>query len=361
MTEFIQLHMLASYPPANLNRDDLGRPKTAIMGGTQRLRVSSQSLKRAWRESEFFQEGLAGHMGIRTREMGSRVVTALTTGKTLKDVIDRNDAAPVRSPVDEKTARKWAKAIADVFGKTKKDSVNLEQLVHFSIDEIQAIDDLLERCVANNQDPQAEDLDLIRYNRSASDIAMFGRMLAASPAYNMEAAVQVAHALSVHEVVIEDDFFTAVDDLNTGEEDMGSAHMGEIEFASGLFYLYICINRDQLIENVGGDEDLANRSIAALTEAAAKIGPGGKQATFASRVYASYIRAERGTQQPRALSVAFLKPVKGDDMLTSAIDALTDTCEKMDRVYGRCYDDACTLNAHTGEGSLQDLIRFVGP
>ncbi|MHC1625776.1 MAG: type I-E CRISPR-associated protein Cas7/Cse4/CasC [Methanoculleaceae archaeon] len=361
MTEFIQLHILTSYPPANLNRDDLGRPKTAIMGGTQRLRISSQSLKRAWRESEFFQERLAGHIGIRTREIGSRIVMALTSGRTLKDVLEGADGRPVRGAVDEKTARKWAKAIADVFGKTKKDSVDLEQLVHISSDEIEAIDDLLERCASEKKDPQKEDLDLLRHNRSAVDIAMFGRMLAASPAYNVEAAVQVAHAISVHEVVIEDDFFTAVDDLNTGEEDMGSAHMGEIEFAAGLFYQYICINRDQLIENLGGDESLANQAIAALTEAAAKVGPRGKQATFASRAYASYIRAERGIQQPRSLAVAFLKPVRGKDILEGAINAITETCEKMDRVYGRCYDRAYVMNAHTGEGSLEGLIRFVGP
>jgi len=43
MGNFIQLHLLTSYPPSNLNRDDLGRPKTAIMGGKTRLRISSQS------------------------------------------------------------------------------------------------------------------------------------------------------------------------------------------------------------------------------------------------------------------------------------------------------------------------------
>ena len=62
MSTFIQLHLLTSYPPSNLNRDDLGRPKTAIMGGKTRLRVSSQSLKRAWRTSDLFESALAGHM-----------------------------------------------------------------------------------------------------------------------------------------------------------------------------------------------------------------------------------------------------------------------------------------------------------
>ena len=77
MSQFIQLHILTSYPPANLNRDDLGRPKTAVMGGTQRLRISSQSLKRAWRTSDLFEQALKGHLGTRTKEMGVRVLNAL--------------------------------------------------------------------------------------------------------------------------------------------------------------------------------------------------------------------------------------------------------------------------------------------
>ena len=88
MAEFIQLHMLVSYPPSNLNRDDLGRPKTAVMGGTQRLRISSQSLKRAWRTSDIFTEHLKDHMGKRTKEMGVKVKDALITGLPLKELLE---------------------------------------------------------------------------------------------------------------------------------------------------------------------------------------------------------------------------------------------------------------------------------
>jgi len=80
----------------------------------------------------------------------------------------------------------------------------------------------------------------LRKDHTAVDIAMFGRMLAANTQYNMEAAVQVAHAITVHKVSVEDDFFTAVDDLNNGEEDMGSGHLGETEFAAGRF-LHLCM------------------------------------------------------------------------------------------------------------------------
>ena len=78
MSEFIQLHMLVSYPPSNLNRDDLGRPKTAVMGGTQRLRISSQSLKRAWRTSDIFSKSLEGHIGIRTKAVSYTHLTLPT-------------------------------------------------------------------------------------------------------------------------------------------------------------------------------------------------------------------------------------------------------------------------------------------
>jgi len=134
MTEFIQLHILASYPPSNLNRDDLGRPKTAIMGNTQRLRISSQSLKRAWRQSELFQKALSGHIGIRTKEMGNKIVESLVSGKTLWDILKEPNKSPVRKPVPEKKAIEWAKLITNQFGKvTGSDTdVKTEQIVHYS-------------------------------------------------------------------------------------------------------------------------------------------------------------------------------------------------------------------------------------
>ncbi|MDI9633584.1 MAG: type I-E CRISPR-associated protein Cas7/Cse4/CasC [Methanolinea sp.] len=361
MTEFIQLHILASYPPSNLNRDDLGRPKTAILGNTQRLRISSQSLKRAWRQSELFQSALAGHIGIRTREMGNKIVEALVSGRTLKDVLSGKETPPSRKPVAERNALEWAKKIAERFGKVagREKDLKTEQIVHYSPEEISAIDALLERCAASGKGPEDSDLELLRKTHAAVDIAMFGRMLAASPEFNTEAAVQVSHAITVHDVVVEDDYFTAVDDLNRLGSETGSAHIGVLEFAAGLYYIYICIDRDLLVENLGGDTALASRAIAALTEACAKVAPAGKQASFASRAYASYLLAERGSQQPRSLAVAFVKPVRGEDLLSSAIHALEDTRTKIERVYGKCCDDAARFNAVTGEGTLDSVLAFV--
>jgi CRISPR system Cascade subunit CasC len=170
----------------------------------------------------------------------------------------------------------------------------------------------------------------------------------------------VAHAITVHKVAVEDDYFTAVDDLNRGDEDMGAAHIGETAFAAGLFYLYLCIDRDLLLRNLQGDEQLTLTTLRTLTEAAAKIAPTGKQNSFASRAYASYILAEKGTKQPRSLSVAFLKPVSGSDMLNDAIAALEETRAKMDTVYGKLSQADMTVNAVRGEGSFEDLLDFVG-
>lgn len=343
MSQFIQLHILTAYPPANLNRDDLGRPKTAKMGGFDRLRISSQSLKRHWRTSDLFEEALHGHIGKRTKLLGHDIYKVLIDGG-----------------VKEKSAQAWASEIANVFGKSKKDKpLEIEQLAHISPKERQTALALAETLVTENRAPSKEEKALLTKDKMAVDIALFGRMLASSPAYNVEAACQVAHALSVHSVVVEDDYFTAVDDLNDGQEDTGSAHIGETGFAAALFYSYICINKTQLIENLNGDEALANRAIQALTEAALKVAPKGKQNSYASRAYASYVLAEKGEQQPRSLSVAFLEPVHANNQASAAIQALTKQKENFDHVYGACSDTSYTINATTGQGSFAELLSFI--
>jgi CRISPR system Cascade subunit CasC len=331
MSRFVQLHLLTSYPPANLNRDDMGRPKTAMMGNELRLRVSSQSLKRAWRTSQVFSDSLKGHIGTRTKEMGAQVFQALQSkGVTKKDSLA------------------WSKLIAAQFGKLKTLStkekekikglpeeeklkqelreLEIEQLAHFSPTEEQAINDLVSVLAERKSEPEDDELALLRKSHTAADIALFGRMLASKPIFNTEAAAQVAHAISVHAIVVDDDYFTAVDDLNNGEEDAGAAHIGETEFAAGLFYSYLCIDKELLIKNLSGDEALANRTLSVLIESAATVAPNGKQNSFASRARASYILCETGIQQPRSLSVAFLKPVQQGNMLESAVKKNRANC-----------------------------------
>ena len=380
MTKFVQIHTLVSYPPSNLNRDDLGRPKTAVMGGTQRLRVSSQSLKRAWRTSDLFMQSFCDNFGIRTKEMGAYLYKALTSGVKLIDLINGNDDAKEVNPkVPDDTTKEWVEYIAGSFGKVEDvNTLKTEQIVSFYPEEILAIDEIVTR-ISKRDESLEEILSLLRkektkdakkrnYNnvlglllekQKAVDIAMFGRMLAANPKFNTEAAVQVSHAITVNEVAVEDDYFTAVDDLNRGEENLGSAHLGETEFASGLFYTYVCVDCELLESNLGGDKELANKALSTLVETMVKVSPTGKQNSFASRAYASYMMIEKGKHQPRSLSVSYLEPVRGRSMLKSAIDALKQTNENMEKVYGKCCEDRKYMNAYTGEGSLDEMLDFV--
>ena len=348
MSTFIQLHVLTSYPPSNLNRDDLGRPKTAVMGGQQRLRISSQCLKRAWRTSDVFKSALSQHIGTRTKEMGRKIYRALIEGG-----------------IGEKKAKEWATTIAGVFGKGKGENkenplqvLDIEQLAHFSPAEQKGIDDLVKILIREKREPKEQELELLRNDHKAIDIALFGRMLADKPKFNMEAAAQVAHAITVHKAAVEDDFFSAVDDLNTGKVHAGSGHLGEAEFGAGLYYLYVCINKDHLIENLDKDRSLAEQSIRALTEAMLTVSPSGKQNNHASRAYASYVLAEKGTVQPRALSTAFLRPIGGNDIAPKAIEELKKTQENLDKVYER-ENQKCEINILTGEGKLSELLDFV--
>ena len=191
---------------------------------------------------------------------------------------------------------------------------------------------------------------------------MFGRMLADSPKFNREAAVQVAHAITTHRAIAEDDYYTAVDDLKSREEpdDAGAGFVGVQEFGAGVFYLYVCVDRGLLLQNLGGDApSVRDASLAALVEAAATVAPGGKQASFASRARAIYALAEKGSGQPRSLAAAFLKPVGGANQGEQSIAALEGFRDRLDAAYGPCAEARCTMNVENSEGTLRDLIAFA--
>ncbi|GFK93302.1 CRISPR system Cascade subunit CasC [Fundidesulfovibrio magnetotacticus] len=375
MSRFVQLHILTSYAASNLNRDDLGAPKSMMLGNAARLRVSSQSLKRAWRTSDVFQAALGGaHLGTRTKELGRKVFAALVNGVPLAAAWKDESAAGTLNALKETKAVEIARAVAGVFGKLKSESkadkdpdpakkrvallesLEIEQLAHLSPEELEEAARLTEACRASGAVPEKDALDLLRHRVKAADIAMFGRMLAASARFNVEAAVQVAHALTVHKAVAEDDFFTAVDDLN--KDDQGAGHMGVLEFGAGVFYLYVCVDRSLLAENLCNDAALAAKALEALVRAACTVAPSGKQSSFASRAYAFYALAEKGDAQPRGLSLAFLNPVEEEDMGLEAIKKLESTRESMERVYGQTAQSEC-FNALEGKGTLDALVRFA--
>ena len=342
MTQYTQLHFLTFYPPSNLNRDDLGRPKTAMVGGANRLRVSSQCLKRTWRVSELFQEALAGHLGVRTKGIGSDLVLPIL----------------VKAGIEDNKAKDWAGQIAKVFGSVKKGEIDTSQLVHLSPVERSAIETLAHRLGEEKRAPNEEELGLLRKDHHAVDIALFGRMMADKPAYNMEAAAQVAHAFSVNTVALEDDFFTAVDDLNRDDES-GAGHVDENWFGSGVFYTYICINRDLLAKNLGDNQELAGKAVRALVEAAARVAPGGKQNSYASRANAGYIVAENGTTEPRNLAIAFMKPVRGEDILDQAVERFRKTRATIDEAYESKPEASLEFYPRGAEGKLSEMLGFV--
>lgn len=363
MTLFVQLHLLTAYPPANLNRDDTGRPKTAQFGGAMRLRISSQALKRAWRESDVFAGRLAGQLGKRTQRMGEAVE---------KHLID--------SGVAREKAQKIAVEVARCFGKLQNDKDKhptlVEQLVFISPEERERSFQLAERIARGDKVALKDAVDDVLHSvDGAADVAMFGRMLtdekennkivAKRAQFSREAAVQVAHAITTHRAIVEDDYFTAMDDLNEFVPDAGAAHVNEAGFGAGLFYLYACVNRDLLVRNLGGDEELAGRGIAALVEAAATVAPRGKQASFASRARASFVLAEKGGTAPRTLAAAFLRPVGGErepDHLAASVERLTDTRKDFATAYGEDGGEFEMMDLHVpGKpvGTLDRVIEFA--
>ena len=365
MTRFIQLHALTVYAPSNLNRDDTGRPKTARFGGAERLRISSQALKRAIRTSPDFKSRLHGHRGERTQRLGEEI----------REYLSKKEG------VSAGTAKDIARSIAAVFGKIKDPkavdkqnrdiSTYIEQLAFVSGEERALAFELADKAANGEKLPEKQN-DLIaavlRKTDTAADIAMFGRMLADNPEYNREAAVQVAHAITTHRVEVEDDFYTAVDDLKKSSEDAGAGFIGELGFGSGVFYLYACIDRDQLSRNLGGDEGLVSSAIAAFTEGFASASPSGKQNSFAAHSRASYLRVEKGDQQPRSLAAAFFKPVRDDrdhDLLgksLACLDGDTGLIKQMNHAYGDCftgdYEMRC-LPGHPLKGSIKEAIAFA--
>lgn len=349
MTTFIQLHLLTFVPPANLNRDDTGAPKTAIVGGDPRLRLSSQSLKRAWRTSDIFKKRLQGHLSQRTLRFGDEIRARLAA-----------------SVGDEKKALEITRAVIQAFGKPKaetdKNPAYTEQLAFISPAEREAAFALADRMAAGEKfdDKKKIAAEVLKRADTAADIAMFGRMFADHPDFNREAAVQVAHAFTTHRVAVEDDYYTAVDDLNKGDTDTGAGFVGEAGFGSGVFYLYLCIDVDLLLANLAGDKDLAKAALTALIEAAAKVAPNGKQASFASRVHTSYLLAEKGTEQPRTLASAFAKSVKAQDVLESSRDSLRKLRKNFASAYGD--GDLHTIEMSVdeeGKASLADVIAFA--
>ena len=349
MSGFLQLHYLTVYPISNPNRDDLGRPKTATFGGAPRLRISSKSLKRAARLSETMQNTLAGHLGDRTQRIGEVVRDALS------DLTDSGEQI-----------NEIATKVADVFGKLdteaeKKGHIRTRQLAFISPDEREAAIEWAKKALSGEKLPSNKELKkrVLKTADGAADVAMFGRMLADDPDFNREAAVQVSHAFTTHRAIVDDDYYTAVDDLKEPTEDAGAGFVGEAGFGSGVFYIYACVDIGLLERNLDGNRELAARSAGALAEALATATPSGKRNSYAHQTRASYIRAEVGTAQPRSLAGAFFKPIEGDDLMAASVEALESLASQLDAAYGTCCDNTDYMNVATSQGTLAAIRAFA--
>ncbi len=297
----VDVHLLQTVPPSNLNRDDTGSPKTATFGGVQRARVSSQAWKRATRQQ--FRSVVDPHeFGVRTK----RVVELLT------------DAIREQHPdADADASQKAAEVVLKAGGITVKEPRGKKgappesgYLLFLSKQQIDALAGVAVGVVDGGDAPSKKDVQALIKEKNSIDLALFGRMVADVTDLNVDASCQVAHALSTHAVQSEYDYFTAVDDHKAAddEEDAGAAMIGTVEFNSATLYRYATVDVDRLVENLG-DRGAAVRAVEVFVEAFAKSMPTGKLNTFANRSLPDAVIVTVREDQPVTYVGAFEKPI----------------------------------------------------
>jgi CRISPR system Cascade subunit CasC len=316
------VHVLQTLPPSCLNRDDTGSPKTAVYGGVPRARVSSQSWKRATRQ--YFNENLLepDERGVRTR----RVV----------ELIEGRLKTRLGTPAEgrDKELNDLAKAALDGLGLKEKKGDISEYALFLSTRQVDAIAELLaSRFEAGENTVEPEVVLELAGKGHSLDVALFGRMIADTTSLNVDAACQVAHAISTHRVSPEFDFFTAVDDLNPASEP-GAAMMGYVEFNSATFYRFATIGAELLAANLGGGAEVAG-GVRAFVEAFVKSLPTGHQNTFAAMTLPDLVVVSLRKDQPVSLVGAFEEPVSADGgHVRQSADRLVSYLDEVDLAYG---------------------------
>jgi len=309
MNKRIEFHILQSFPVTCLNRDDVGAPKTAVVGGVTRARVSSQCWKRQVRLE--LQE-LGVKLGIRTKKAAKLFITACK-----------------QAGASEEQAQKCGQKMADCLSD--------DTLLFISDSEAEAFAKHAQE--KGFDDGQIKDKELAKVAKKALnpaldalDIALFGRMVAKAADMNVEAAASFAHAISTHKVANEIEFFTALDDR---QDEPGSAHMGSLEFNSATYYRYICLDLNQLRQTLGDDADL-KPVIAAFTKALFLAVPAARQTTQTGLCPWEFakvlVRSGQGVQ------ASFDKPVKrGDGYLQPSIVALKEWLSTKEKQFGSLF------------------------
>jgi CRISPR system Cascade subunit CasC len=330
---FLQIHTLHSYTAALLNRDDSGQAKRLVYGGTSRTRISSQCLKRHWRKAEkdpHALQQLDGYVdSFRSRELVTEKVIAPLKGRHPDDVVAALEPAFQKLVYGDKGDKgkksrqtlllgqpelEWLAARAEEFAGTAGDGKAAAK----------AVEDWAK---TKNFKAMAENTAL----PGGLAAALFGRMVTSDPAANIEAPVHVAHAFTVHPAEVEDDYFTAVDDLKKDDDDSGADTIQETEITCGLFYGYVVIDLPGLIANCGGERDIASGVTHNLIHLIAEVSPGAKLGSTAPYGRADLMLVEAGDRQPRSLATSYRKAIRHD--IGEALAKMQEKLKAFDETY----------------------------
>lgn len=328
--KLIELHILQSFPVSCLNRDDVGSPKTAIFGGVNRARLSSQSLKRAIRE--FAQDNLPGARfgGMRTKLIVQPLADALKT----HGVSDEKTAAEHASHIADKLAKLDAKAAPPQVG----------TLTFLAPSEIDSIAKSVAELVKTNPKSKEYDKQLEKYCKAAglldgADIAVFGRMAASLPSLTLEGAAMFGHALSTHKSDNDLDFYSAVDDCKPKEDDAGAGMIGTLEFSSAVYYRYAALNLDLLADpdhlaKLSPDE--RRQVVDSFIRATLQAVPGARKNSMNAHTLPGFVLGTyKSAGQPVQLINAFEEPVRPKSgLLGASIDALKAHHAKLKETWG---------------------------
>lgn len=334
----IEFHMIKNYPYSNLNRDEFGTPKNYMFGGYPHGRISSQSLKRSWRE--YFKENFDNeNFSIRTRALPDEVRKALEeAGKDEKFIALANKVVKDMF-VTENEGKKKRKEEAKDPDELKKKEFMTGQVVPFSPAEVNFFKEEFSKVTQETLEDDKKRKAFIKDFKqrfadlgTALDIALWGRMVTSSVVHSTEAAMQVAHATSTHPIAIEQDIFTAVDDIIKD----GAGMYGVAEYDSCCYYEYGCLDYDLLVENLGGDEERAKKAVPMLIQAIAFSNPSGKNTSTGTNIMPSAMIIEKKAV-PYNLVNAFCKPmtqISDKGIIFDSADKLAHECDVMFSKFG---------------------------
>ncbi len=335
---FLQIHTLTTYPAALLNRDDAGLAKRLPFGGTTRARISSQCQKRRWRmttEDPWALRRVGVPMGSRTKEIVDVVLSrADVDGSFPEPVVSAVKRVFLRRLYAE-NAEDPKKRQALFFGQPEIDFLVERAMEALATGTVEGAGEAAERFFREER----ENMRTLK-NGAGLETALFGRMVTSDPASNADAAIHVAHALTVHEIERELDFMTAVDDLKSTEagDDAGAAGVFDMELASGLYYGYVVVDVPLLIANLADDRTVAGKVVEHLVHLIAQISPGAKKGSTAPYAWAELLLVEAGARQPRTLANAFRNAISlraiQQPLLETAVARMADHLSKLDRGYG---------------------------